>query len=381
MTPMGQTWPRGGPFRPHMPETAMKPFQNVRAAILLLVSVLALSAPAQGARAAGYIPQAQERYRIFVFGDRMATGLLAGLWRVLKDRPKFVARGRLREGSGLARPKYYDWPRVVSGTLDSNEADIAIVMLGANDARDMLENGRKLLFGSPEWKQAYARRVAGLMAAFRSRQVALYWVGLPPVRDPGRNEALKFITDIIRQQAKAAGVRFVDIYQDFATEEGGYVENGFDVDGKMTRLRARNGVQFIKAGNTKLASLVMEAIRRDVDAAEGRADAAVANAPEAQQTAGASSAGTVDLNAMPEFGRRTPAGGAEIVRAEDLPDRNAAYLDRAAGAPEEGGEAQLAKLRRMAAPRSPAWRLFREGVWPKAPAGRADDFSLVKPDG
>ena len=341
-----------------------------------LFFALALTAPqGQGADAAGYIPQAQERYRIYVFGDKMATGLLAGLWRVLKSQPKFVARGRLREGSGLARPKYYNWARVAAGTLQSNQVDIAIVMLGANDARDLLTKEGKLLFGSPEWKWAYAERARALMETFRSGQAALYWVGLPPVRDPGRNEAMKFITAALKAQAKAAGVRFVDIYRDFATEEGGYVENGFDVDGKMTRLRARNGIQFIKAGNTKLASLVMEAIRKDVDAAEG----APASAPETASAPTAEDAPEkvkVDTGAMPVFGRGTPEGGVETVRAEDLPDRNAAYLDRAGGSFAEGGAAQLARLKRTAAPGGAAQKLFRDGVWPTPPAGRVDDFSV-----
>ena len=341
-----------------------------RHAGILLLTLALLALPGGFAVAAGYIAQPQERYRVFVFGDKMATGLLAGLWRVLKDQPKFIARGRLREGSGLARPGFYDWTRTIPKVLDSNPVDIAIVMMGANDARDMRIGGKTVLFGSDEWKAAYGGRVAAVMDAFKARNVALYWVGLPPVRDEGRNEALKFISGIIRGKAKEAGVRFIDIYQDFATPEGGYTENGFGVDGKLTRLRARNGVQFIKPGNTKLASIVMDVIRKDADVAEGRADEASAEAPRAEPAPE-----KVDENAMPLFGRETPLGGAELVKADDLPDRNAVFLAGTQGAAAADSAAHLSRLRHSAPKDSPAGRLFATGLWPPARKGRIDDFS------
>ncbi len=329
------------------------------AALLLLATGPGVPHAAPAAPPAqGYIPQIKERYRVFVFGDKMATGLLAGLWRVLKNDPRFVARGRLRQGSGLARPRFYNWPRTIAGVLDAKPVDIAIVMLGANDARDIITPQGKLLFGSAEWQRAYAKRVRALMQMIRSRGVALYWVGLPPVRDSGRNEALKYIDEIIRQEAKRAGVRHIGIYAAFATPQGGYAENGPDVNGRIVRLRARGGVQFIKPGNTKLARIVMQAVARDVEEA--------GKAPLAQEVAPVEEEAPDALSARPLFGRQLPDGrGQEILAAALLPTvRERPHMP---GALKAGGTA-----RRNAR----AQRLLVEGLLPETPGGGVFDFGI-----
>ena len=338
---------------------------------LVALTLLFCAAPlVQQAQARCALPQNQERYRIFMFGDKMATGLLAGLWRVLKNDDRFAARGRLREGSGLVRPRFHDWPRTIAGVLENQPLDIAIIMLGANDARDFRVAGRKLLFGSDAWKSEYASRVRQIMKMICDRNIALYWVGLPPVRDEGRNEALKFITDIIRAEARAAGVRFIDIYRAFANPEGGYTEEGPDIRGLITRLRSRDGIHFIRPGNTKLARLVMNAVLKDVEAAKR-----LANTEEGGRTAGGN-ADRQDMAGLPLFATPRPDGGAEIVPATELPDMDGIVLSPGT----EGETADIAmrmyRLRSQVARGTPAALLFGEGWWPTPMPGRSDDFSL-----
>ncbi len=338
----------------------------VYATLMLLASVLL---PMQ-AEARCALPQNQERYRIFVFGDKMATGLLAGLWRVLKGDDRFVARGRLREGSGLVRPRFHDWPRTIAGVLENQPLDIAIIMLGANDARDFRVAGRKLLFGSDAWKSEYASRVRQIMKMICNRNIALYWVGLPPVRNEGRNEALKFITDIIHSEARAAGVRFIDIYRAFASAEGGYAEEGPDVRGLITRLRSRDGIHFIRPGNTKLARVVMDVVLKDVEAARR-----LATIDEGTRNTDGK-ADRQDMAGLPLFAMPRPDGGAEIIPASELPDMDGIVL--APGT--EGETADIAmrmyRLRSQVTRDTPAARLFGDGWWPAPMPGRSDDFSL-----
>ncbi|WP_231573629.1 DUF459 domain-containing protein [Thermopetrobacter sp. TC1] len=333
--------------------------------MLLFASLLiALAfAPSIRVQAASYIAQPQERYRIMVFGDRMATGLLAGLWRVLKGDDRFEAKGRLREGTGLARPGFYDWRQVVANTLDSRPVDIGIVMLGANDARDIRMGDVTLPFGSPEWDKAYAERWNRLISEFLKRRVALYIVGLPPVRDKALNEKLKHIAAIIRAQAEANGVRYIDIYREFANDEGEFTENGFDVNGLFRRLRARNGVQFIKPGNTKLASLVASVMLKDVDVVEKGSGEVAQDGAKPPSTAAAQRV---------LVGMETPTGGAWIVPEELLPEENAPIVAEGEGQ----GSYTLSRLRRLVAKESVAGRLFRDGIWPGAQPGRSDDFSF-----
>ncbi len=332
--------------------------------LVFLVAFLVVLALPPLAWAGNYISQAQERYRIMVFGDRMATGLLAGLWRVLKGDDRFEARGRLREGTGLARPGLYDWHQVVANTLDSRPVDIGIIMLGANDARDIRVGDSVVPFGTPAWDNVYGERWNRLIGEFLKRHVALYIVGLPPVRDAALNERLRHIAAIIRAQAEANGVRFIDIYREFANDDGSYTENGFDIDGVYRRLRARNGVQFIKPGNTKLASLVAAVVLKDVNAVETETGETAET--EAKKLPLAVAAQRVLV------GMETPTGGAWIVPDELLPEENSPIIAEGEGQ----GSYTLARLRRLVARNSVASRLFKDGLWPATQPGRSDDFSF-----
>lgn len=335
----------------------MRPMRRFILTCLAVLSVLTLVWPVPGQ--GGYIKAQKERYNLFVFGDKMATGLLAGLWRVLSADGPIRARGRMQVGSGLARPQLYDWNGTLPGILDTNKVDIAVVMLGVNDAREIRSGGVRVLFGTDQWRNIYAARVRRLIAHFTTRGIPLYWVGLPPVRDEGRNEALKYVAEIIEKEVKAAGAKYIPVYRAFATADGRYTDRFPDESGKVVRMRARNGVHFIKAGNTRLASIVAKVLLRDV--AEAGPDE-----PEAPEVIAAEDG--KDAITGPVMGHRGPLGQVSVVAASELPGEGAATITAMTRV--------LHSRQRIPPPDSPAQRLFIDGEWPRPPSGRADDFSL-----
>ena len=333
-------------------------------AALMLIALWLLGAAllARAADGRPYIPYPKERYRIFVFGDRMATGLLAGLWRVLRNNRKFIARGRFRAGSGLARLSYYDWRRAIARVVNSRQVDIAIVMLGINDVHDIFLGGKRIPFGSDQWKRIYASRVDAIIDTVRNAGVALYWVGLPPVRDPTLDVAASLINDIIRERARAGGVRFIDIRRHFLGPNGSYTDTGRGVRGQLTRLRARDGIHFVKPGNTKLASIVMDVILKDVKQTE---------------SAGAAPAlSGVEETDKPYVGMAAPDGTPVYVPHTALPGANEVFLAQGAPAAGLGGGGVLAALRDAVPPDSTTAKLFVEGRWPEASPALLGSFTL-----
>ncbi len=325
--------------------------------------LLAAAMPALAADDQPYIRFPKERYQLFVFGDKMATGLLAGLWRVLKNNPKFVARGRFNAGSGLVRVKYYDWQSAIARVLESRPVDIAVIMMGVNDARDIFVRGQRIPFGSEEWKRIYASRVDALIDTLKNNDVAVYWVGLPPVRDPRLDAAVRQINDIIRERAQANGIRFIDIRPHFSGPDGRFVENGPDVSGRITRLRARNGIHFIKAGNTRLAKIVADAIFADVKRAE--------EAPAAAPGLTAVAPGTD----KPFVGRAAPDGTPLYEPTTALPGVDEVYLAKHLGRVDSATRNVLAVLRNSVAPGSVGEKLFKAGEWPDVPPQHVENFT------
>jgi hypothetical protein len=162
---------------------------------------------------------------------------------------------------------------------------------------------------------------------------------------------------------------------------GRYTDQGADPTGKVTRLRSRNGIHFLKSGNNKLGVLVLEAIRRDIAIADGKvahafvsphSDLPVLQAPERQ------------IRPMPVFGQA--AGSREELSLTQItadPQWASAVL-AIGGSGQIKGDALstpqtvVSALKSRVLPESSAGMLLFEGKWPQARKGRYDDFSWPK---
>jgi hypothetical protein len=299
-------------------------------------------------------------YSVFIIGDALAGGLWAGTSRVGSQFPEFQVNGRFKEDSGLARPEIYDWAQAVPKILERHRTDLAIVLIGTNDGQSMRSPSGRIPFGTPEWVAAYEAALDEVMQAFKEHGVAVYWVSLPPMRSAKHDQAVKLISDAQRRRAAANGIKYVDIRPEFSNPDGSFAQNGFGIDGRLIRLRSLDGITFIKAGNDKLAKLVLEAIRADLGLAPpGSAPAVVVEDPSQEEASD-----------MPIFGQALADGGAKSLRAAELPPPGPIAV---AGQPERAPAAAGQPEPRLS-PESAAAALFASGKWPAPKPGRIDDF-------
>lgn len=339
---------------------------------LMVLIASSLESPAQQKGPSKPYLASKESYQVFVIGDSIAAGLWSGLTRAADGDARLSVNGRYKEDSGLARPEYYDWNDALPKILESNSIDIAVVMIGTNDGQDIREGDLRNVFGTPEWSSRYAAQVDRLIKTLTDAGAAVYWVELPPMAAEQYDAEVKTISAIQAERAKAADIKLVATRAAFATENGGYTDKGFDAGGEFVRLRSRDGVHFLKAGNTKLASLVLEAIRADIKASEDKTEAAAVSPPEPAAASG------------PAFGQPAAEGGETVVypappaegAASDLGGAKSDYAgERPQIVPSNPGLAELAKT---ASPGSAAARLFTLGEIPPARPGRFDDFHMTQ---
>jgi hypothetical protein len=334
---------------------------------------IACSASVFAQSSSGFLGKSRSEYLVYVFGDSLAAGLWAGSQRIVEDNPRLKVKGRFKEGSGLARPQVHDWAEALPRIIESNPMHVAVIMVGANDRQDVRQVDETLEFGSDKWREYYSRRVDQLLGVLKSNGIAVYWVELPPMGPPDLDAAAKIISGIHKEQVAKARMRFVEIRKDFANEDGSYTDKGFDVSGEFKRLRSRNGIQFLRDGNTKVAKIVMDEIGKDIEVSDGvrEPDPAIAASPVED-----------DYGEKPIFGHSLNSGEAFVLEPGELPRSDAIAIARRAVARattgESGGataETVLEALRSSAIPGSAAGRLFVDGEWPEAPAGRIDNFA------
>ncbi|MBS0242201.1 MAG: DUF459 domain-containing protein [Proteobacteria bacterium] len=203
-----------------------------------------------------------DRYRVEVWGDQMADGLLDGLTELMTDEPKFQLDKKLRSISGLTRIDIDQELRNLEAGVTASKPHIVVLMLGAADRSPLRRNNRRVNVGSDDWKQEYALRLDAIMRALRKRSIGVFWVGLPVMRRQEVNDDAEMINELVRSRSLANGVRFVDIFASFAEADKSFTAQGADLTGKMRLLRDSDGVYFTAAGYKKLAYFVERELKR-----------------------------------------------------------------------------------------------------------------------
>jgi hypothetical protein len=329
-----------------------------------------------------YIGAAQETYQLFVFGDSLAAGLFSGMSRMAEGDLRIAIDGRFKDDSGLARPEFYDWAAALPKIHERRKIDIAVILLGSNDGQDIRTISGPIGFSTPEWASTYAQRVDEIISRLKNMGIAIYWVELPPMGPAPLEAEAGYVATIQRDRAVREKIRYVETRKVFNDSNGRYTDQGADPTGRITRLRSRDGIHFLKSGNNKLAMLVLEAIRRDIEIADGKVTRVFVS-PHADDPVRASP--QKEIRPMPIFGQT--AGSREelsltLITAD--PRWASAVLAVKGGAGQRKGDALstpqtiVSALKARVAPQSSAGLLLFEGRWPKSRKGRYDDFSWPK---
>ena len=101
----------------------------------------------------GYITPfpAGDIYRVQVYGDAFAEGLLGGLVDALADDARVQLQRKRRPLAGISRPEFEDEMRAEEASKDT--VHIAVVMVGYNDRYNMRISPREFIPpGSPSWR-------------------------------------------------------------------------------------------------------------------------------------------------------------------------------------------------------------------------------------
>jgi hypothetical protein len=231
---------------------------------------IALSSSAQaqgGGSGTSYITPFPDNdsYRLEVWGDALAEGLLAGLIEQFADEPRVAVQRRHRAIASLMRPTFDDDIGEIVSEIARSTAHIIVIQLGLNDRVPLrLPNGRRAAVGSEPWREEYSRRIDRIMRAFKAQRIAAYWVGLPIMRRPDADDDARVINELLRERANVASLKMIDVYAATADPGGNYDAYGPDVSGTNRLLRQQDGITFTAAGNRKLAHFVERELKRDL---------------------------------------------------------------------------------------------------------------------
>lgn len=227
------------------------------------VAAPAVSAPVMAAVTPLSERLAKGQLRIGVFGDSMADGLYAGLYRDLQGQSNVSVTKFSQVSTGLSRYDYVDIQAKTRGQLDAQPVDAAVVLFGTNDAQGIELDGQVHAFGTDGWKAAYAKRVTDLVTLLRGRDVAVYWVGLPRMKRESFDGRMALINGVVSERMRALGVPYIETTALTSNGEGGYEAYLPDSAGRRILMRANDGIHMSMAGYLRLSAPVAERLKRD----------------------------------------------------------------------------------------------------------------------
>ncbi len=207
---------------------------------------------------------------VLVVGDFFAGSLAKGLVRTFSQTPAIRIVTKYKGSSGFVREDYYNWTAEIGPIIDALKPSVVVVMIGTNDRQLLRASGKKLQKRTEPWDAVYKQRIESFASAINAKKVPALWMGLPPVRFRAMNKDFLFFNETYRAAIEKIGGHYIDIWDGFSNEEGAFVTSGPDVNGRIVRLRAKDGINVTKAGQNKLAFYAEKGIRKitGVSAAE-----------------------------------------------------------------------------------------------------------------
>ncbi|WP_224405622.1 SGNH family hydrolase [Afifella sp. IM 167] len=198
------------------------------------------------------VDKAEDAKRVMVIGDFFARSLAKGLEAAFAENPNIAIVQAANGSSGLVRDDFYDWPAKLPELIAENNPDAIVVMLGGNDRQAIGKTGLR----SDAWNAEYADRVAALANVIATSEKPGLWVGLVPVSSSTLSRDYSAFNSIYRETLENSPVKFIDVWNGFADDEGKYVSSGPDMNGQNRQLRVGDGLNFTSAGQRKLAFFV-----------------------------------------------------------------------------------------------------------------------------
>jgi hypothetical protein len=196
---------------------------------------------------------------VLLLGDSMMKAIAPTL------EQKFAAAGcdvktSAAIGTGLARLDLYDW---MAKAAELPKAEIAIVMMGANDNQPMRATGGIVKHGTPEWQKEYTTRVANFVAALQKNGIKhVLWVELPAMRDDKLNADCLGINAAAKAGVSQCGQTWYETRALLSkTPDGAYSAYIIQASGMPLHIRAEDGVHINRKGADLLADKLVPAVK------------------------------------------------------------------------------------------------------------------------
>jgi uncharacterized protein len=207
-------------------------------------------------------PTTANHLRVLIVGDSLGIDLGGPLQNDLANTGVVTATLDAHESTGLTRPDYFNWPVELQTDLKTDQPQVVVIMIGANDPQDF-PGPPDIPYSSPQWNPMYAGRVAAFMQLAESDGAKVIWVGMPPMQNPGLSAEMDDLNTIVQQQAAAQKppVNYLSTWSLLGNPPGTYTAFITNASGQVINVRTPDGTHMTPAGGEVVSQDVINYMR------------------------------------------------------------------------------------------------------------------------
>ncbi|WP_455478657.1 SGNH/GDSL hydrolase family protein [Bartonella sp. B10] len=192
--------------------------------------------------------------RILVIGDFVAYAVADALEKTFIYNDNIIIINGTVPSSGLVRTDHYSWKSNISELIDKNKPDSIILVIGANDNQPITISNEILSTSQPEWINTYKQRITEITEILNNSGTPWIWMGQPSFENNNLTQKMRIFNELYKNATKSAKGYFIDIWSGFTDTQGKFSFSGYDINGKLVKLRTNDGINFTSEGKKKLAS-------------------------------------------------------------------------------------------------------------------------------
>lgn len=207
--------------------------------------------------------RANKETRILLTGDSLMESMGPQMQKAMAGYENIVLRPIGKRSTGLARPDFYNWPKVLEENLIDFKPQIVVMWVGTNDPQNIY--GYKNL-GEPlskAWLQAYTAKVVEIIKLCRYYNAQLIFIGPPAVADAELDVQLRKISYSIYNickvysESKNYVIRYVSARTELGDANGNYLHEKLMPNGRVATIRWKDQVHITGDGNLLVMTALM----------------------------------------------------------------------------------------------------------------------------
>lgn len=202
--------------------------------------------------------------RVLLAGDSLMESLGPQMRNSLVgyENLTFIPIGK--KSTGLSRPDFYNWPKVLKQRLEQDRPHLVVMWVGTNDPQGIYGMSGLGEACSEAWQQAYRSKIREIINLVISHRARLVIMGPPVVGDPKLNRQLAVIGRLMEDECRKVGVCYISTRAILGDSHGGYHAQGRLLSGQMVTLRSADQVHITADGNRRVMEHVLPYIGHEL---------------------------------------------------------------------------------------------------------------------